>query len=146
MIAGTLLSAFVREFQWGWEKAWSGCEEFGRWMVCRIYPGMQCRFALAITSWEKQLFCPQKTDYRPISGGHSETIPIDIIYLSWHDPTTTLKNPRFPGSFGQGQSLCERLSSRFQPVGTSLLPFPIFLHERGVVVKYPPDRSEEVAT
>ena len=46
--------------------------------VFQMYPGIKCRFALAINIREKWSFCPRKTQYRPISEGRIDHYPLHI--------------------------------------------------------------------
>ena len=54
--------------------------------VCHMYPGMKCRFALAIVFREKRSFCPQKTQYRPILRGIFYDSSFFNNHLAWPDP------------------------------------------------------------
>jgi hypothetical protein len=51
-----------------------------------MYPGIKCRFALAISPKEKRPFCPRKTQYRLISKGRIGNYSLNNKHFSWPDP------------------------------------------------------------
>ena len=55
------------------------------WVICQMYPGMKCRFALAICTRRKRSFCPGKTQYRPVSWGKIDNYP--FISITSRGPT-----------------------------------------------------------